>query len=127
MDLKNIKLTFDSLSNGGLAIVKEVVPLNPYKDGQRVTEEIIGRKVTVVFPENHYDTLTVNVYDPVDQLSALLDKATAATPVCVAFDGFEAGFHNSRNREGLWVPTLYAKATSVQVLRDAFDSIVEIE
>lgn len=127
MDYKNIILTFESFSNGGPAIVKEIVPLKPYKDGQRVTTEIIGRKVTVVFPENHYDTLTVNVYDPVDQLSALLDKATAASPVCVAFDDFEAGFRNSPNRDGVWVPTLYAKAASVHVLHDAFDSIVEIE
>lgn len=115
MDLKNLKLHFQNFTNGGPAILKAIDPDYPYRDGQRVTTEIVGRKVTVVFPENGYETMTVRVADPVDALSPLLAKATASEPVYVAFEDFEAGFRNQRDRNGVWQPTLYAKASAVRV------------
>lgn len=115
MELKNLNLKFQNFTNGGSAILKEIAPDYPYRNGERVLTEIVGRKVTVVFPENGYDTLTVRVADPVDALSPLLAKATAAEPVYVMFEDFEAGFRNQRNRDGVWQPTLYAKASAVYV------------
>ena len=118
MELKNLNLKFQNFTNGGPAILKEITADYPYRNGERVLTEIVGRKVTVVFPENGYETLTVRVADPVDALSPLLAKATAAEPVYVMFEDFEAGFRNQRNRDGVWQPTLYAKASAVRVAPD---------
>lgn len=121
MDLSNIKLKIEDFSNGGPLIAKAIDSICAYRDGHYVRTEIIGRKVTVVLPANHYDTLTVRVEDPIDVLSALLEKAEVDSPIYVSFEGFEAGFRNMRNRDGIWVPTLYAKATAVKpVLDDNF-------
>jgi len=115
MDIKKIKPDFAAFSNGGPAILKAVEPEHPYKDGKRVQTEVVGRKYTVVFPENGYETLVVKVLNPIDSMSPLLEKATATHPVYVEFDGFEAGFYNARNREGVWSPVVFAKATGIRV------------
>lgn len=123
MELKNIKLAFSCFSNGGAAILKEITPDHPYRDGKRVLEEIVGRKVTVVLPANGYDTLTVKVADPTDALSPLLGKATPDSPVHVAFDGFTASLYSMRGNDGQWRTGVSAKAEKVRVVQNPSDDL----
>ena len=128
MDPKNIKLTLSNFSNGGPAILRDIAPDYAYRDGVRIANEVIGRKVTVIFPGNMYDSLTVKVSDPQDCLTPLLRKATASNPIYVDFDGFEGGFRNSRSPSGVWTTVPYAKAASVHVISSSnyyIDDLIE--
>lgn len=117
MQLKNIRHTLANFSLGGPVIATEVKPAYAYKEGQRL-DKVQGIKVSVVFPGNHYDTLTVTVADPVDRLSAVLDKGET---VHVDFQGFTARVYAMDGRAGV-----SAKADSVRIIKDKED-ILEIE
>lgn len=118
MKIKNIKLNKENLTNGGGMILTEVRTAYEYKDGQR-TDKVIGLKVTVALEKNVYDTLTVTVSNPVDALSALLDKAE--TSIYVDFEGFTARIYTMNGRTDV-----SAKADSVYVVtEDPFDIKIE--
>ena len=114
MNLKNIKLDMENLSNSGPIIATDAKPAYEYKDGQRL-DKVTGLKVSVVFPGNHYDTLTVTVADPVDRLSAALETGE---PVHVVFHGFTAKIYVMNGRGGV-----SAKADKVQIVDD---TVVEL-
>lgn len=116
MLLKNVKPPLEILSNGGPVVAIDVKPAYAYKDNQRL-DKVEGLKVSVVFPGNHYDTLTVTVADPVDRLSAALEKGD---PVHVAFQGFTAKIYVMNGRGGV-----SAKADSVRIVADDDDLIIE--
>ncbi len=112
MTLKNINLTLESLSGGGPVIATEVKPAYAYQDGKR-QDRVVGLKVSVVFPGNHYDSLDVTVADPVDRLSAALNPGG---PVYVTFTGFTARVYVMNGRGGV-----SARADSVQIVDDPLD------
>ena len=115
MNVKNIRLSLESLSHGGPVILRSVAPDYEYDADNRRTDKVIGLRVTVVFPGNGYDTQTVKVTDPTDRLSVLLDKATASRPVYVDFDGFTASVYTMRGEDGRWRTGVSAKAAAVRV------------
>ena len=115
MNVKNIRLSLESLSHGGPVILKSVAPDYEYDADNRRTDKVVGLRVTVVFPGNGYDTQTVKVTDPTDRLSVLLDKATPSHPVYVDFDGFTASVYTMRGEDGRWRTGVSAKAAAVRV------------
>ena len=117
MNVKNIRLSLESLSHGGPVILKSVAPDHEYDADNRRTDKVIGLRVAVVFPGNGYDTQTVKVTDPTDRLSVLLDKATASRPVYVDFDGFTASVYTMRGEDGRWRTGVSAKAAAVRVVQ----------
>lgn len=117
---KLVGLAFKNFSNGGQAVLDEVRLSYEYKDNQR-TDKVNGLKVTVVFPANRYEKLTVTVADPVDRLSAVLDKTPAGTSVIVAFGNFTAKVYRDRNGD----KAISAKADSVRIVADDDDLIIE--
>lgn len=113
-DLKALKIPFSCFANGGAAIATNISPLHPYRDGHSVTEEIIGRRVTVVFPRAGYQTLDVKVADPTDALTPLLDKGQT---VYVDFDGFVATIYDFNDKAtGSRRMGISAKADRVRVV-----------
>lgn len=116
MILQNIKLKMENFSNGGPVIATGAKPAYAYENGNRL-DKVIGLKVSVVFPSNVYDTLSVTVADPVDRLSAALDKGA---PVYVSFSGFTARMYVMNGRSGVT-----AKADSVQIAADDDELIIE--
>ena len=84
-DLTTLLLPLLILARNGPVIATKIAALHPYRDGHSIKEEIIGRRVTVVFPGAGYQTLDVKVSDPTDALTPLLDKGN---PVYVDFDNF---------------------------------------
>ena len=114
MSPSKLKLSLANFTNGGPCILKSVAPAHPYRDGKPVLTEITGRKVTVVLPENEYETQTVTVSDPTDALSPLLAKATASRPIYVEFSDFEARIYCMRDRPE---PFIGAKASAVRVVQ----------
>lgn len=129
MNIRNIRLTLDNFTSGGGAILNSVVPDYEYDNDRNRTGKILGLKVSVVFPANAYDTLTVKVSDPTDRLTALLEKARPGSPVYVDFEGFTASIYNMRGDDGRWKVGVAAKATGVNVLPtpDTLDFGPEIE
>ena len=117
MQIRNLRLTLDALSNGGPVILKSVAPDYEYDGDNRRTDKVVGLRVTVVFPGNGYDTQTVKVTDPTDRLSVLLDKATPSHPVYVDFDGFTASVYTMRGEDGRWRTGVSAKAAAVRVVQ----------
>lgn len=117
MNVKNIRLSLESLSHGGPVILRSVAPDYEYDADNRRTDKVIGLRVTVVFPGNGYDTQTVKVTDPTDRLSVLLDKATTSRPVYVDFDGFTASVYTMRGEDGRWRTGVSAKAAAVRVVQ----------
>ena len=117
MNVKNIRLSLESLSHGGPVILRSVAPDYEYDADNRRTDKVIGLRVTVVFPGNGYDTQTVKVTDPTDRLSVLLDKATASRPVYVDFDGFTASVYTMRGEDGRWRTGVSAKAAAARVVQ----------
>ena len=115
MNVKNIRLSLESLSHGGPVILRSVAPDYEYDADNRRSDKVVGLRVTVVFPGNGYDTQTVKVTDPTDRLSVLLDKATASRPVYVDFDGFTASVYTMRGEDGRWRTGVSAKAAAVRV------------
>ena len=126
MELRNLHLPLACFSNGGSVILKSIVPTHPFRDGKRITEEIIGRSVTVVFPENGYDTLTVKVSDPTDALAPLLARATAKNPVLVDFVDFDATIYTMRGSDGQFRTGISAKASKVNVVSSDLDEIMDV-
>ena len=118
MNVKNIKPSKESLTNGGGMILTDVRPAYEYKDGKR-TDKVVGLKVATVLEKNAYDTLTVTVANPVDTLSAVLEKAEA--PVYVDFEGFTARIYTINGRVDV-----SAKADSVHIVTaDTIDLVIE--
>lgn len=119
-DISKIKLTLDQFSNGGPVIATAIAPINPYRDGKVITDEVIGRKITVVFPDNSYETLDVKVSDPTDALTPLLDKATYSKPVLVDFLGFVGKIYPIRDKDSkeklIKEIVISAKADAVRVV-----------
>lgn len=123
MDIKNLKLTMDNLSNGGPVILQSVSPDYEYDADHKRTEKVIGLKVTVVFPGNGYNTQVVRVSDPTDRLSALLEKATPSAPIYISFEGFNASVYTMRGDDGRWRTGVSAKATGVRVVPGLHDDL----
>lgn len=113
-------LDIANFSNGGQSILDEVKPSYEYTKDNTRTDKVNGLKVTVVFPANRYMKLTVTVADPIDRLSAVLDKTPAGTPVLVEFVNFTARVY--RNRDG--DKDTSARAVGVKVV---VDDMLEIE
>lgn len=111
MKISNIELTMDNFAKGGPVILTDFRPAYNYRDGQRVDTELVGRKATVVFPANSYDTLVVTVSNPVDAISPILAKATAENPVYVDFEDFQARIYTMQGNTGV-----SAKASAIRVV-----------
>lgn len=116
MKIKNIELGKDNLTKGGRMILTEVRPAYEYQGGKRIDTKVVGLKVTVALEKNAYDTLTVTVANPVDALSAVLDKADG--PVYVDFVGLTARLYTMNGRTDV-----SAKADSVHVVTGATTDI----
>lgn len=99
IDVTQIKLTLDQFSNGGPLIATAIAPINPFRDGRVVTDEVTGRKVTVVCPENGYATFDVKVSDPTDALTPLIEKSSYTNPVFVDFPGFVGRIYPIRDKD----------------------------
>lgn len=108
---KLTRLDMGNFSNGGQSILDEVKPSYEYKDNVK-TDKVNGLKVTVVFPANRYERLTVTVADPVDRLSAVLEKTPAGTPILVEFVNFSAKIYRTRDGDR----DTSAKADSVKIV-----------
>lgn len=127
MQVRNVKLDLNSLSNNGPVILQSVSPDYEYDADRKRTDKVVGLKVTVVFPGNGYDTQVVRVSDPTDRLSALLDKSTPTSPVYVDFDGFNASVYTMRGDDGRWRTGVSAKATAVRVVSGPGDDLLDFD
>lgn len=110
MDIRNLKIGLDSVTNGGRMILTGVRQAYEYINGQR-GDKVVGLKVDVVLEKNNYDNLTVTVSDPVDRLSTVMEQSDG--PVYVDFEGFTARIYVMDGRAGV-----SAKATGVRVVTD---------
>lgn len=121
--IQGLVLDQDVLARGGPTIATKIKASHPFRDGHTVQEEIIGRRVTVVFPAADYQTLDVKVSDPTDALTVLLDKGK---PVYVDFDNFEARVYDFVDREtGQRRMGISAKADAVRVVPGP--TVIEVE
>lgn len=112
--IQNLLLTLAILANNGVVIATKIAAMHPFRDGHSVKEEIIGRRVTVVFPAAGYQTLDVKVSDPTDALTSLLDKGQT---VYVDFDHFEAHIYDFADKAtGVRRMGISAKADAVRVV-----------
>lgn len=113
-DLTTLLLPLLILARNGPVIATKIAALHPYRDGHSIKEEIIGRRVTVVFPGAVYQTLDVKVSDPTDALTPLLDKGN---PVYVDFDNFVGKIYDFADKTtGIRRLGISAKATAVRVV-----------
>ena len=113
-DLTKLLLPLLILARNGPVIATKIAALHPYRDGHSIKEEIIGRRVTVVFPGAGYQTLDVKVSDPTDALTPLLDKGN---PVYVDFDNFVGKIYDFADKTtGIRRLGISAKATAVRVV-----------
>lgn len=113
-DLTTPLLPLLILARNGPVIATKIAALHPYRDGHSIKEEIIGRRVTVVFPGAGYQTLDVKVSDPTDALTPLLDKGN---PVYVDFDNFVGKIYDFADKTtGIRRLGISAKATAVRVV-----------
>ena len=113
-DLTTLLLPLLILARNGPVIATKIAALHPYRDGHSIKEEIIGRRVTVVFPGAGYQTLDVKVSDPTDALTPLLDKGN---PVYVDFDNFVGTIYDFADKTtGIRRLGISAKATAVRVV-----------
>ena len=113
-DLTTLLLPLLILARNGPVIVTKIDPLHPFRDGHTIREEIVGRRVTVVFPGAGYQTLDVKVSDPTDALTPLLDKGN---PVYVDFDNFVGKIYDFADKTtGIRRLGISAKATAVRVV-----------
>ncbi len=113
-DLTTLLLPLLILARTGPVIATKIAALHPYRDGHSIKEEIIGRRVTVVFPGAGYQTLDVKVSDPTDALTPLLDKGN---PVYVDFDNFVGKIYDFADKTtGIRRLGISAKATAVRVV-----------
>ena len=113
-DLTTLLFPLLILARNGPVIATKIAALHPYRDGHSIKEEIIGRRVTVVFPGAGYQTLDVKVSDPTDALTPLLDKGN---PVYVDFDNFVGKIYDFADKTtGIRRLGISAKATAVRVV-----------
>ena len=113
-DLTTLLLPLLILARNGPVIATKIAALHPYRDGHSIKEEIIGRRVTVVFPGAGYQTLIHQVSDPTDALTPLLDKGN---PVYVDFDNFVGKIYDFADKTtGIRRLGISAKATAVRVV-----------
>lgn len=113
-DLTTLLLPLSILAHEGAVIATKIAAMHPYRDGHTIKEEIVGRRVTVVFPGAGYQTLDVKVSDPTDALTPLLDKGK---PIYVDFDGFVAKPYDFVDKAtGVRRMGISAKADSVRVV-----------
>lgn len=113
-DLTTLLLPLLNLARNGPVIATKIAALHPYRDGHSIKEEIVGRRVTVVFPGAGYQTLDVKVSDPTDALTPLLDKGN---PVYVDFDNFVGKIYDFADKTtGIRRLGISAKATAVRVV-----------
>ena len=113
-DLTTLLLPLLNLARNGPVIATKIAALHPYRDGHSIKEEIVGRRVTVVFPGAGYQTLDVKVSDPTDALTSLLDKGN---PVYVDFDNFVGKIYDFADKTtGIRRLGISAKATAVRVV-----------
>lgn len=124
MDLKKLDIRIEAFSKGGPIIATKSDPDYAYADGVRDNTKIKGRRVTVVFPGNGYESQVVKVNSTVDNLSTLLDRATPDKPVRVQFEGFSASLYSMRGDDGRWRTGISAKATDVKPVLDDDDIVV---
>ena len=126
MELKKLDIPVEAFSRGGQIIATEITKDFAYVDGVRDLSKVIGHRVTAVFPNNGYETQVVRVANPVDSLSALLDKATPDKPLYVKFIDFHASIYSMRGDDGRWRTGISAKASDVKpVLDDDLDIVIE--
>ncbi|NBI11317.1 hypothetical protein D1641_15075 [Colidextribacter sp. OB.20] len=117
IDISKIPLTLSQFANGGPVIATGIAPINPFRDGHSVTEEVVGRKITVVFPDNGYETQEIKVSDPIDTLTPLLKEASFSNPVFVDFPGFVGRVYLIRDKiTGEKNLVISAKADRVRVV-----------
>ena len=103
-------------------ILKRIDPIHPFRDGKSIREEISGRLITVIVPENGYEPVSIEVTDPTDALSPLLTKATTASPVHVDFDDVTVTIGSKRGRtEGQWEQFVKITASAVKVVSNEID------
>lgn len=113
-DLTTLLLPLLILARNGPVIATKIAAMHPYRDGHTIKEEIVGRRVTVVFPGAGYQTLDVKVSDPTDALTPLLDKGN---PVYVDFDNFVGKIYDFADKTtGIRRLGISAKATAVRVV-----------
>ena len=121
--IQSLVLDQDVLARGGPTIATKIKASHPFRDGHTVQDEIIGRRVTVVFPAADYQTLDVKVADPTDALTVLLNKGN---PVYVVFDGFEGRAYDFKdNTTGVRRTGISAKADAVRVVPGP--TVIEVE
>ena len=112
--LTTLLLPLLNLARNGPVIATKIAAMHPYRDGHTIKEEIVGRRVTVVFPGAGYQTLDVKVSDPTDALTPLLDKGN---PVYVDFDNFVGKIYDFADKTtGIRRLGISAKATAVRVV-----------
>ena len=116
MKISNLDLKIENFAKGGPVILTAFRPAYNYKDGQKIETELVGRKADVVFPNNNYDTLTITVADPVDAVSPVLARASAANPVYVDFDDFQARIYVMNGNAGI-----SAKASAIRIVSPPVD------
>lgn len=122
MNPKKLQLKIENVTGGGPMILKRIDPIHPFRDGKSIREEISGRLVTVIVPENGYEPVSIEVTDPTDALSPLLTKATAASPVHVDFDDVTVTIGSKRGRrEGEWEQFVKITASAVKVVSNEID------
>lgn len=125
LDISKINLTLSQLANGGPVIATDSSPMNPFRDGHLVTDEVVGRKITVVFPDNGYETQEIKVSDPTDTLTPLLKQASFAHPVLVDFEGFSARIYLIKDKiTGQKNLVLSTKADKVRVIPSTGDDFL---
>ena len=117
IDISKISLTLSQFANGGPVIATSISPINPFRDGHSVTEEVVGRKITVVFPDKGYETQEIKVSDPTDAFNPLIKEAYFSNPVFVEFPGFVGRIYLIRDKiTGEKNLVVSAKADSVRVV-----------
>lgn len=125
-DISKLALPLSAFTGDGPVIATKIDAIHPFREGKSIAEEIIGRKVTVVFPGNGYEALEVKVSDPVDAISPLLKNATFMSPVYVDFDDFEARLYEMTDRETKSRRVvLSVKAKAVRVVSSPGEVVIE--
>ena len=121
-NITTLVLTLALLARNGAVIATKITALHPFRDGHTIREEIIGRRVTVVFPAAGYQTLDIKVSDPTDALTPLLNQGKT---VYVDFDGFEARVYDFTDKAtGTRRMGISAKADAVRVVPGPGDDLI---
>ena len=122
MNPRKLKLSLENVTGSGPMILKRIEPIHPFRDGKSIREEISGRLVTVIVPENGYEPVSIEVTDPTDALTPLLSKATAASPVYVDFEDVTVTIGSKRGKtEGAWEQFVKITASAVKVVSTELD------